>query len=206
MASYCHDCGTELPRRARFCSACGVATPTPQGYVTRATQHDAKRPAAGPAEQVIWRGCIAWRALLPQTLLALVLAIVWSWYASALQPLAPRNVLLGLAMISLVWSTYVLFRRWDESFVLTSHRLMHEVGILRRTTNFLEVIDIDDVGVEQSIWDRLLGIGNIVVVSTDNSHPWLVLKGIFPAREVARLIDDTRHRERLARGLHVEAI
>ena len=47
-----------------------------------------------------------------------------------------------------------------------------------RTTDRIEVIDIDDVTFRQGMVERALGVGTIVIESSDRTHPRLVLAGI----------------------------
>ncbi len=77
---------------------------------------------------------------------------------------------------------------------------------MKRVTDRIEVIDIDDVTYEQGIVQRMLGVGTIRMSSSDRSHPELVLSGIDGVERVADMIDDIRRKERRKRGLHIEAI
>jgi hypothetical protein len=77
---------------------------------------------------------------------------------------------------------------------------------LSRTTNRVEVIDIDDVQVQQGFVERMLGVGTIKLLSSDTSDPVLSLRGIADVNRVATLIDNARRDERRKRGLYVEAV
>ena len=98
------------------------------------------------------------------------------------------------------------YRKLNVNYELTTQRFVHRSGILRRITDRIEAIDMDDVSFEQGIIERLLNVGTIRVISSDRSHPELVLCGIEDVARIAKLIDDTRHKERLRRGLHIEAV
>ena len=65
---------------------------------------------------------------------------------------------------------------------------------------------MDDVSYDQGIIERLLGVGTIRVTSSDRTHPEIALRGIDGVHEVATMMDDARRRERLRRGLHIEAV
>ena len=91
-------------------------------------------------------------------------------------------------------------------YQLTTQRFIHKSGILKRVTDRIEVIDIDDVTYEQGIVQRMLGVGKIRITSSDRSHPELVLSGINDVATIADLIDDTRRAERRRRGVHIETI
>ena len=98
------------------------------------------------------------------------------------------------------------YRQWGYKYLLTTQRLIHEKGILKRVTDRIEVIDIDDVTLEQGVIERLVGVGNVKITSSDRSDPELWIIGIEDAKNVAGTIDDVRRKERRRRGLHIEAI
>jgi membrane protein YdbS with pleckstrin-like domain len=99
----------------------------------------------------------------------------------------------------------VLYRRLSIRYRLTRFRLFFERGILSRTIDRVETIDIDDVTVTQGLIERMLGIGTIMVVSSDRTLPQLRMIGIDHVKAVADVIDSTRRAERQRRGLYVES-
>jgi uncharacterized membrane protein YdbT with pleckstrin-like domain len=111
--------------------------------------------------------------------------------------------------VAVVWlglGLVLVYRKLDVHYTLTSQRFVHKKGILKRVTDRIEVIDIDDVTFEQGIIQRMLGVGTVRLTSSDRSHPELALRGIDEVQRISGLIDDVRRRERRKRGLHIEAI
>ena len=202
MTQYCGSCGERHAANARYCSACGNPTTQPKRPERKTRSPRWQRHRLQPDEQVLWGGSISARALFPLFLGALAASAGLWWGINA----PAGTQVMGLIAIWSLYATYVFYRKLDESYVLTNRRIIHQHGILRRITNFVEVIDIDDVGIEQSIWQQLLAVGDIAVESTDRSHPLIIMRGIYPASEIATLIDETRHQERVARGVHVEMV
>ena len=118
-------------------------------------------------------------------------------------------VLWMLLAILITWVVLVgvyLYRRWSVHYTLTNQRLIHEKGLLWRTSDRVELIDVDDVTFTQGPVERLFGVGRILVSSSDRTTPELYLPGIDRVREIADLIDDARRKERRSRGLHIEAV
>jgi hypothetical protein len=62
------------------------------------------------------------------------------------------------------------------------------------------------VTVQQGPVERMLGVGSVRIVSSDQSTPEFHLIGIEDVRTVAGLIDDARRKERRKRGVHIESI
>jgi membrane protein YdbS with pleckstrin-like domain len=98
-----------------------------------------------------------------------------------------------------------LYRRLSVHYELTTQRFIHSRGILVRTVDRIDVIDIDDVSYVQGIIQRTLGVGKIQLQSKDRSHPSLVLAGIDQVERVSGMIDDVRRKERRKRSLHIDA-
>jgi PH (Pleckstrin Homology) domain-containing protein len=113
-------------------------------------------------------------------LLALMPAAFWCW--------------LGCAYI---------YRVWTIKYRLVTYRFYHEEGIFRRVKDVIEVIDIDDIKLERTLWDRIVngGVGTVIIGSSDASHPELKLRGLEEPERVFESIDEVRRKQRVERGL-----
>ena len=226
---YCHRCGARLgggtsnpggSAAQPMDSANSESFPAPEAapssgqpltaspsLMARGGEPPSLRPGGEEKEQELWQGGYsgkdmyeAWTLYALVSLVLIVISIAantaWVWWAS-------------VVLILLLWVRGMLvlvYRKWSVAYRLTNRRFFHEKGILRRVTDRLELIDIDDITVEQSIIDRLVGVGTIKITSSDRTHPVLELPGIKDARHVADLMDNARLEERRRRGLHIEAI
>ena len=114
--------------------------------------------------------------------------------------------LVGLLLIWVGLAARLFYRQLSEHYFLTSQRFIHEKGLLWRESDRIEAIDIDDVSFQQGPVGRMLGVGTIQILSSDQSHPVMELQGIEKVREVAAMIDDVRRQERHKRGLHIESV
>jgi len=108
---------------------------------------------------------------------------------------------LWIAQLARVWWIKI-----GVAYELTTRRFMHEHGVIKRTTDRIEVIDIDDVTVEQGILDRMFNVGTIKITSSDRTHPELRIPGIKDVKEVALMIDDARQVQRDRRGVYIESV
>jgi membrane protein YdbS with pleckstrin-like domain len=114
-----------------------------------------------------------------------------------------------LAIVFLAWLGVLMVfatRRLGVHYRLTTQRFFRERGILRRVTDRVEVIAIDDITVEQGPIERLLGIGTIKMASNDHTDPVFVLDGIEDVQQVADIIDEARRAERNRRSVRMESI
>lgn len=161
------------------------------------------------AETDVWQGGYSSRAMFGNWLLAGVLTIVLLVAVLAAGPGNFSYWATWLVLSALIWGGFaclLAYRKLTVKYHLTTQRFIHEAGLLKRVTDRIEVIDIDDVSFEQRILERMVGVGTIKLISSDRSHPVLVMRGIEGVKEVAALIDDLRRKERRRRGLHIEAI
>ncbi|MBA2116663.1 PH domain-containing protein [Bremerella alba] len=114
-----------------------------------------------------------------------------------------------LIAIPVLWVAQLIRVWWVKigvSYELTTRRFMHEHGVIKRTTDRIEVIDIDDVTVEQGILDRMFNVGTIKITSSDRTHPELRIPGIKDVKKVALMIDDARQVQRDRRGVYIESV
>lgn len=163
-------------------------------------------PKADEQESVLWQGSYSPKAMVGGWLLSLVITIVSfvvgsffppvGWFVAAILSLAAWGGHLAL----------LIYQRLSHDYKLTSQRFIHSSGILRRVTDRIEVIDIDDVQVTQGFVERFLGVGTIRLLSSDVTSPLTTLAGINDVTRIATLIDDTRRTERRKRSVHIESV
>jgi hypothetical protein len=224
----CPTCLAAVPDDAAFCPQCGArmagaATNRANPTVTAAGVGDAsgaatspkaiaasamRRAGQTPPEEEIWTGGYS-----PKAMFGAWITAAFATVAGLIAVLMWKNdtlgwLILGIGVV-LVWGGLLLnlaVQRLSVKYRLTNQRLFHEKGILRRVTDRIEVIDIDDVTVVQGIVERMLNVGTIRVTSSDHSNPELPMPGIDDVKVVADMIDKARRAERERRGLYIESV
>jgi uncharacterized membrane protein YdbT with pleckstrin-like domain len=214
----CEVCGENLPADAMFCPKCGerrkseataAASSQPRTGAEKLRQTMASKvtdPRAEEHETVLWQGSYSPKAMVGGWLLSLVVTIV-AFIAAAFFP--PVGWFVAGAIALAFWGGHLvllIYQRLSHDYKLSSQRFMHGHGILRRITDRIEVIDIDDVQVTQGFIERMLGVGTIRLLSSDVTSPSTNLVGINDVTRVATLIDDTRRAERRKRSVHIESV
>ena len=98
--------------------------------------------------------------------------------------------------------TYI-YRVWTIKYRLVTYRFYHEEGIFRHVKDVVEVIDIDDMKLKRTLWDKVVngGVGTVILKSTDSSDPVLKLCGLENPERVFESIDEVRRKQRVERGL-----
>ena len=204
----CNKCGREVPAESAFCPKCGAAL---GGAAPIDDQGPPRMKAGGrgrgtpPPEEDLWLGSYSPKALAGAvaaaavlTALGMILAmfVPAAWAAFVVAAIA---IWCGLALV-------YFYRRLTVRYRLSTYRFFHDSGLLSRTGNRVEVIDIDDVTVQQGPIERLFGVGTISIRSSDTTDPELSLPGIENVKQVADLIDGTRRAERQRRGMFMENV
>jgi membrane protein YdbS with pleckstrin-like domain len=205
----CDQCGSEVVDDAAFCHQCGKRLSSAAGSTAAVGARAAARGEIRDLpEETLWEGSFSAKALIGTWIVVVLLtvAIIACGLIFAWAP--PVWVLGGLAIAALWLYPLVVagYHRLSIHYRLTNQRFFHERGILRRVTDRIEVIDMDDISFEQGIVERLVGVGTIRITSSDRTHGKLTLKGIDEVAKVATLLDEARRAERSRRGLYIESV
>jgi membrane protein YdbS with pleckstrin-like domain len=129
-----------------------------------------EQPAAAPAgdkEYDVWNARPAARAFSGRIVLGILLA----------------PVIVGLVLLASVW-----WRIRSSRYRLTTQRLFVQRGLFMKQTNEMELYRVKDVRVDQGLVQRLLGVGSITVLSSDDSTPAVTLLGVDRPQDVKETI------------------
>jgi membrane protein YdbS with pleckstrin-like domain len=207
----CPRCNAEVDPQAKFCPDCGA--PIAPGETPAAALAGAARGSNGvDEERDLWQGSYSGKSMVGVWVLLAIVSVVLLAAALVTQPVLPLGVpaavaaLVLLAVLWLIGLAVLAYRRMSVHYRVTTQRLIHRRGILSVATDRIELIDVDDISYTQGMVERMLGVGTVVVKSSDRTHPELKLHGIDEVQKVADIIDDARRKERRRRGLHIETI
>jgi uncharacterized membrane protein YdbT with pleckstrin-like domain len=121
---------------------------------------------------------------------ALAIGLTLAGYQHGLQPLMAAPV----AVLFLLWSAYLLATfagRRSTLYTLTAQRLEIEQGVLGRHTASLDLFRVRDVTLDQTLFERLRGVGRITIVSADQVEPSLLVGPVADARVLFDTLRDT---------------
>jgi len=117
----------------------------------------------------------------------------------------------GLAAVGLVVPFFMWVIRWwitrSTVFELTSQRLKIDTGILNRRHDELELYRVKDYAMDRPFFLRLVGLGNITMVTSDATTPTVTIKAIRDAvevREKLRVAVQTERDRKRVRELDVD--
>ncbi len=75
-------------------------------------------------------------------------------------------------------------------YALSEDRLFVSVGFLNIKDDEILLYRVRDIDTSRNLWQRLFGVGTVVVMSSDKSMPTLVLKNIKDPVNVKELIHE----------------
>ena len=91
-------------------------------------------------------------------------------------------------------------------YMLSDDRLFISVGFLNIRDDEILLYRVRDIDTSRSLWQRLFGVGTIVVISSDKTMPNLVLKNIKDPLFVKELIHKQVEEMKIKRRVRVGEI
>jgi membrane protein YdbS with pleckstrin-like domain len=212
---YCIKCGADNLETAKFCRKCGVDVSDQQlavsgqaedieeetRVVSRRGEEEKGRKGEGvngetekeifsisPTLLFVKAGYVA-AALGALILVGLTSAFLWNFVSVGV------SVLIGLLLL-LVPLFYHLKQKLLR-YKLTEATLEMDSGFISRTTRNVPLRRIQDVTVSATPWQRLAGIGDLIIDNASEEGGKVVLKNINSPREYAdTLLKQMRRLER----------
>ena len=119
----------------------------------------------------------------------------------------------GLAYLALLIPVLMWIIRWYATkcttYTLTSQRLRITAGILSKKVDELELFRVRDYTMEQPFLLRLVGLGNLTLITSDATTPTLVMRaipGIESVREKLRTAVQTERDRKRVRQMDVDNV
>lgn len=105
----------------------------------------------------------------------------------------------------LVIPLFVILWRWlvvrNTKYELTSERLKMRRGVLNKHMDEVELYRVRDYKLEEPLFLRLFGLGNITLRTSDRSHPVLSLRAIRNGEQLYDQIRDAVEQCRARKGV-----
>jgi len=90
----------------------------------------------------------------------------------------------GLSGAFFLWLALVAINHQYTRYVLTEDTLFTRTNFIRGHHDTVWIHLIRDIRAELPLHLRMIGLGNIVIIGLDRSHPELVLRGVRKARHI----------------------
>jgi uncharacterized membrane protein YdbT with pleckstrin-like domain len=174
----CSQCGFESAPNVTFCSRCGtrILMPRPE------TRHEYALTRILPS----WWHFTGSLVLIAILTVGGVCLLAVPHGGPALAPVLFALAGLLLAMVSLA--------RRNTSWSLTSDRLIERSGFLARHRREMELADVRSIEVDRSLFQRMVGLGNVAIASAASADFMIRLWDIPDPERMAEILRQARLR------------
>ena len=131
-------------------------------------------------ENVVWKAKPSNWCKFSSYLFCLILA---AGIAAAAFFMEEPLVYAGIALPVIIALCYFISVK-SESYKLTDQRFFVDEGIFSRISDELELYRVKDITVIRPFFLRLVGRGNIILHTSDKTHPKVVIRGIKDVDQV----------------------
>jgi len=185
---HCSNCGSYVAPGVRFCSSCGSPTADPEA--TRIARTQSGLPERFPADDDVQHRIFAVRPTLIFIKLGYALAIAAAIAVVFLLALVdvPAYITIPLALSLLLIPAFYHIKRNMIRYTVTDSTLEIDTGLFSRTTRNIPLSKIQDVTVSASIFQRMLGFGDVIVDNASEVGGTTVLHNINHPRHYADLL------------------
>jgi hypothetical protein len=177
------------------------------------TALEGERATGVQGEQVVWearysmRNFIGRLSLCALASLGLLCLLDWTWthghlHGGGAVAMAALGIVMGIVWLALLGR--IIQARLSHFYQLTTRRLFVTTGLFRRRRDQMELIGIKDVFERQTLAQRWLGVGTVVVVSPNAELPTFYLTGVNDPKPVMDLIWHWARTEREGKTVQVE--
>ncbi len=182
----CTKCGAYVVSGVRFCSNCGAAVDSETTQVARRDPTSIQAPLSTDVERTVFTvkpTLIFVKAGYALAVLgAISLVVLLAWLG------VPAYISIPLALALLLVPAYYHIRRNMIRYTVTDAKLEIDTGFIARTTRNIPLSKIQDVTVQASIPQRMMGFGDIIVDNASEIGGSTILHNINNPRHYADLL------------------
>ena len=182
----CTKCGAYVVPGVRFCSNCGTPVDSETTQVARRDPTNIQASPSTDIERTVFRVkptlifIKVGYALAVLGAIAVVALLAWLGL--------PAYISIPLALALLLIPAYYHIRRNMIRYTVTDAKLEIDTGLIARTTRNIPLSKIQDVTVQASIPQRMMGFGDIIVDNASEIGGSTILHNINKPRHYADLL------------------
>lgn len=187
--------------------------PAAVAAMERGADASAAHGAGIEGENVVWEARYSMRNFIGRTALRTVATVAWLALAIYTWGYGHNNivVLTGLVgvVVGVLW-LQLIYRMaqayYGHYYRLTNRRLFVSTGLMRRRRDQLELLRVKDVFTRQTLFERWLSLGTVIVVAHEKELPTFYLSGVNDPKQVMDLVWHHARAERDNRSTKVDAV
>ena len=182
----CSSCGAYVTPSVRFCSNCGAPTDSEATKIARLQARALEFNSDTDLEHTIFTVRPTMIFIKAGYALAVLGGIALVFLLASIG--VPASISIPLALALLLIPAYYHVRRNMVRYTVTDSKLQIDTGLIARTTRNIPLSKVQDVTVQASIPQRLLGFGDIIVDNASEFGGSTVMHNISSPRHYADLL------------------
>lgn len=182
----CSHCGAYVTPSVRFCSNCGTAVDAELTRLARVQSSALESQIDPDLEHTIFTIRPTMIFIKAGYALAVLGGIALVFLLASLG--VPATISIPIALALLLIPAYYHIRRNMVRYTVTDSKLQIDTGLIAHTTRNIPLSKVQDVTVQASIPQRLLGFGDIIVDNASDAGGTTVLHNINSPRHYADLL------------------
>ncbi len=103
-----------------------------------------------------------------------------------------------IVLVITIWN-YLVVRL--QSYTLTNERIIIKKGVFNRITDELELYRVKDHRLEQPFFLRIFGLGNIIIITSDQLNREVLIAAVYNSEEVRENIRKLVEARRFSLGV-----
>jgi membrane protein YdbS with pleckstrin-like domain len=136
------------------------------------------QPTSNAQETVVWSGTPSQKTNLGIFLLCAIVAVAILYAAVALRAHSSAHDIYALLLLPIAVAIWHWLMTRSRVYTLTDQRLKIQRGVLTHVTDNVELYRVKDSHFTQTFMQRMLGIGTILLRTTQDNSPQVVLDGM----------------------------
>jgi uncharacterized membrane protein YdbT with pleckstrin-like domain len=165
------------------------------------------RKLLNPGEQIAFDLHPHWWYFAPLGTLAVAIVAAAVVVTVTLKDATQTYTLLGVAVFAAVWLVVFLVKlaEWRTTqFVLTSDRLIVRSGVLSKQGREIPLERINDLSYHQTLFERLVGAGDLVIESAGERGQDMFSRIPHPAHAQQLIYTEMENNRQRVSGVHIE--
>jgi uncharacterized membrane protein YdbT with pleckstrin-like domain len=147
-----------------------------------------------PGEQLLFHGHPSWRSMIDLHLKGLAAAIVIGVIVGLASAVAKGSVQVAWVVVAVVAVLAVaalvaFIRRRATTYTITSNRLTIRLGLLSRELHETRLERVQNVGTNQTLLERMLGIGTVDFDTAGGAGFDFAFRGVTDPEHIVRTVD-----------------
>ena len=149
----------------------------------------------GTTEETLWEGQTSGKSFLVRSIVGALFVAAWVVLATATWGLGYSNLTIltyisgaAILLFGLLTALKIFRTIHSHHYRLTMRRLFIRTGLIHRRIDQIELLRVKDVFVRQSLLGKWIGVGHVVILSSEHTLPRATLYGIDRPRHVMDLI------------------